>query len=166
MWHGIAVSSSKVREAIELGDMRRARQLLGRCFEMIGTPAAGRGIGSRYVVPTINLAPYPELVPGRGVYITCLEVGGERFQAITNVGVRPTFGAESFAIESHILNFHPIDLEEDTVIRLSFLERLREERKWPSPEALKEQIGRDAARARRYFRLYDLLKTKELRTVE
>ncbi len=166
MWHGTAVSSSKVRETIELGDMRRARQLLGRPFEMIGTPAAGRGVGSRYVVPTINLAPYLELAPARGVYVTCLKTGGERFQAVTNVGVRPTFGAESFAIESHILDFHPIELKEDTAIQLSFLERLREEKKWASPEALKEQIGRDAARARRYFRLYDLLKTKDLRAVE
>jgi riboflavin kinase/FMN adenylyltransferase len=153
LWRGTAVSSSGVREAIAKGNMRAARQLLGRPFEIVSTPAAGRGYGARYTVPTINLAPYPELVSAHGVYITCLEVSGERFQAVTNVGDRPTFGEQSFAIESHILNFHPIALEQGTSLRLRFLDRLREEIDWPSPQALKEQIGRDVARARHYFGL-------------
>ena len=61
-------------------------------------------------MPTVNLARYEELVPADGVYITWLRVGGECFEAVTNVGNRPTFGDESFAIESHLLNFHPIEL--------------------------------------------------------
>jgi len=72
---------------------------------------------------------------------------------VTNVGVRPTFGAESFAIETHILNFHPIDLEPETQVELTFLKRLRDEIKFPDTEALKTQIGKDVGKAQRYFRL-------------
>jgi riboflavin kinase/FMN adenylyltransferase len=137
--------------------MRAARQLLGRPFEVLATPAPGRGYGSRYTVPTINLAPYKELLPANGVYITCLEVNQEKFESVTNVGNRPTFGEDSFAVETHILDFHPIALDESTQIRLLFLDRLRAEIAWPSPEALKEQIGKDVARARHYFALYQTL---------
>jgi riboflavin kinase / FMN adenylyltransferase len=74
---------------------------------------------------------------------------------VTNVGNRPTFGEPSFAVESHILNFETVDLDEQTPLRLQFLHRLRPEMEWPSPEALKAQIGKDVARAKRYFRLVD-----------
>jgi riboflavin kinase/FMN adenylyltransferase len=69
------------------------------------------------------------------------------------VGNRPTFGEASFAVESHILNFEPIELDEGTPLQLEFLLRLRGEMEWPSPEALKAQIFKDVARAKRYFRL-------------
>lgn len=154
LWRGVEVSSSSIRTAIAEGNMRAARQMLGRPFEILSSPAPGRGYGARYTVPTINLAPYRELVPANGVYITCLQVDGENFQAVTNIGNRPTFGEESFAIESHILDFHPIALNERTQLRLRFLDRIRAEIAWPSAQALKEQIGRDIARARRYFGLY------------
>jgi riboflavin kinase/FMN adenylyltransferase len=153
-WRGTIVSSSVVRAAITAGNMRVARQLLGRPFEIFSTPAPGRGYGSRHTVPTINLAPYQELLPANGVYITCMELHGEQFESVTNVGNRPTFGEESFAVETHILNFHPVSLNESTQLRLRFLERLRAEIEWPSPQALKEQIGRDVARAKHYFALY------------
>ena len=153
IWRGIEVSSSGVRWAIAEGNMRAARQLLGRPFEILSSPTAGRGYGSLYTVPTINLAPYGELVPAHGVYVTCVKICGENFQSVTNIGDRPTFGSKSFAIESHLLNFHPIKLEERTEVRVQFLDRIRAEIKWPSPEALKQQIGWDVARAQRYFRL-------------
>ena len=72
---------------------------------------------------------------------------------MTNVGNRPTFGPDSFAIESHLLNFHPIELLPETELELIFLQRLRPEIKFPSVEALREQIGKDVHKARRYFRL-------------
>jgi len=155
LWRGTVVSSSVVRAAIAEGNMRAARQLLGRPFQVISTPAPGRGYGSRYTVPTINLARYAELLPAHGVYLTCLEVNGEAFQSVTNIGDRPTFGPDSFAVETHILNFHPIALDENTRLGLTFLDRVRAEKKWPSPEALKEQIQRDVAHARHYFALLD-----------
>ena len=72
---------------------------------------------------------------------------------MTNVGNRPTFGTESFAIETHLLNFHPIALTPETEVELHFLQRLRDEIKFPSVEALREQIARDVKKARRYFHL-------------
>jgi riboflavin kinase/FMN adenylyltransferase len=109
------------------------------------------------LVPTVNLAPYSGLLPAFGVYVTRLTVFGEQgarcFQSVTNIGNRPTFGEPSFAVESHILNFEPVELTEDTPLELEFLLRLRPEITWPSPEALKVQIMKDVDRARRYFRL-------------
>jgi riboflavin kinase/FMN adenylyltransferase len=157
MVRGSAVSSSRIRKLVAAGDVSRARALLGRPFSVDSTPAPGRGYGTRHAVPTVNLAPYPELLPANGVYVTTLAIGtgpaADTFGAVTNVGNRPTFGADSFAVESHLLNFHPIELTEQTPQRLAFLRRLREERRFPSTEALRDQIGRDVAQARRYFAL-------------
>jgi riboflavin kinase/FMN adenylyltransferase len=154
---GSAISSSTIRQFITKGDVGHVRALLGRSFAILSTPAPGRGYGTRYTVPTINLAPYAELLPANGVYITTLTIGAgtssETFEAVTNVGNRPTFGADSFTVESHLLNFHPIELDEHTPLTLTFLRRLRPEMRWPNPEALREQIGRDVATARRYFSL-------------
>jgi riboflavin kinase/FMN adenylyltransferase len=151
--HGIEVSSSAIRERVAAGDMTRARWMLGRSFEIRSTQARGRGIGARLLVPTVNLAPYDGLLPAFGVYLTRLTAAERSFQAVTNVGNRPTFGEASFAVESHMLNFEPIELNEETPITLEFLLRLRGEIEWPSPEALKAQILRDVAKAKRYFRL-------------
>jgi riboflavin kinase/FMN adenylyltransferase len=150
---GLEVSSSAVRALVGAGDIRRARWMLGRPFTVLSTPASGRGIGTRLLVPTVNLAAYDGLLPAFGVYVTRLKVNDRVFQAVTNVGNRPTFGEASFAIESHILDFEPIDLDETTPLELEFLLRLRGEKTWPSSEALKAQIFKDVARAKRYFRL-------------
>jgi riboflavin kinase/FMN adenylyltransferase len=154
---GDAVSSSRIRRLIAAGDVSRARALLGRPFAVTGTPAPGRGYGTKYTVPTINLAPYPELLPGNGVYVTTITLGegdsAETFDAVTNVGNRPTFGAASFTVESHLLNFHPVAIDETTPVGVNFLKFLRPEVRWPSPEALRAQIGIDVARAKRYFAL-------------
>jgi riboflavin kinase/FMN adenylyltransferase len=155
--HSLVVSSTAIRELVAAGDMRRARWMLGHTFAIRSTPARGRGIGGRLLVPTVNLAPYSELLPAFGVYVTRLTIAsaeGDRcFQSITNVGNRPTFGEPSFAVESHILDFEPVDLTEDTPLELEFLLRLRPEIAWPSPEALKAQIMKDIARAKRFHRL-------------
>jgi riboflavin kinase/FMN adenylyltransferase len=103
-------------------------------------------------VPTINLARYEELVPKDGVYISRTRVGDECFDSVTNIGNRPTFGADSFAVESHMLNFHPLEVTADTEVEIHFLDRLRDEIKFPSVEALREQIGRDVAKSLKYFR--------------
>ena len=153
-----AARTSRVEHArfaalIAAGRVDRARALLGRPFSILSNPGRGRGYGTRYTVPTVNLARYDELVPANGVYITRVRINGECFDAVTNVGVRPTFGPDSFAIESHLLNFHEIELLAQTEVELIFLKRLREEIKFESVEALKEQIGRDVAKAQRFFRL-------------
>lgn len=150
---GEPVSSSHIRKLIQAGRVSRARHLLGRPFAILSTPGRGRGYGSKYTVPTINLSRYEEIVPRDGVYITRTRVGTENFDSVTNIGKRPTFGDEVFAIETHLLNFHPIELQPATEVELSFLQRLRDEVKFPSIEALKEQIGKDVKKANRYFGL-------------
>jgi riboflavin kinase/FMN adenylyltransferase len=151
--HSLEISSSAIRELVAAGDMRRARWMLGRPFQVRSTQARGRGIGTRLLVPTVNLAAYEGLLPAFGVYVTRLKVNGRSFQSVTNVGNRPTFGEASFAVESHILDFEPMEVDAQTPIALEFLLRLRGEVEWPSPEALKAQIFRDVAKAQRYFRL-------------
>jgi riboflavin kinase/FMN adenylyltransferase len=153
---GERVSSSHIRKLLAEGRVSRARHLLARPFSILSTAGRGRGYGSKYTVPTINLAHYEELVPKDGVYITRIRIGtgnnSEHFDSVTNVGNRPTFGSDSFAIESHLLNFHPIELTAETEVELHFLDRLRDEVKFPSIEALKEQIGRDVLKAQKYLR--------------
>jgi riboflavin kinase/FMN adenylyltransferase len=153
---GESVSSSQIRKLLTDGRVSRARHLLGRPFAILSTPGRGRGYGSKYTVPTINLSRYDELVPQDGVYITRTRVGEECFDSVTNIGNRPTFGADSFAIETHLLNFHPIELMAHTEVEVCFLERLREEIKFPSVDALREQIAKDVKKARRYFHLAKL----------
>ena len=150
---GGVVSSSRIRELVAAGEVSAARRLLGWVFSVDSTPASGRGYGTKYAVPTINLAPYGELLPAHGVYATRLRVGSRWFEGVTNAGNRPTFGADSFAVETYLFDFEPVELLETTPLRLEFLKRLRGEQRWESPEALKAQIGRDVARAQRYFGL-------------
>jgi riboflavin kinase/FMN adenylyltransferase len=152
--HGLEVSSSAIRALVAAGDLRRARWMLGRPFAIRSTQVRDRGIGARLLVPTVNLAPYDELLPALGVYVTRLTINGRCFQAVTNVGNRPTFAGASFAVESHILDFEPLEMDDQTPIDLEFLLRLRGEIQWPSPEALKAQIMKDVAKAKRYFRLF------------
>jgi riboflavin kinase/FMN adenylyltransferase len=154
---GESVSSSHIRRLLQAGRVSRARHLLGRPFAILSTAGRGRGYGSKYTVPTINLSRYPELVPMDGVYITQTRVGSECFESVTNIGNRPTFGADSFAVESHLLGFHPVDVTADTEVEIFFLYRIRDEMKFPSVEALREQIARDVKRARRYFHLVKMV---------
>jgi riboflavin kinase/FMN adenylyltransferase len=153
---GEPVSSSHIRKLLQEGRVSRARHLLARPFSILGTPGRGRGYGTKYTVPTINLARYEELVPKDGVYITWTQVGTERFDSVTNVGNRPTFGSDSFAIETHLLNFHEMELTPESEVEICFLHRLRDEIKFPSVEALREQIAHDVKKAKRYFHLLQL----------
>jgi riboflavin kinase / FMN adenylyltransferase len=150
---GESVSSTRIRELIQAGDVRRGRFLLGRPFSIQSTAGRGRGYGSKYTVPTINLSRYEELVACDGVYVTQTRVGQECFDSVTNIGNRPTFGGDLFAIESHLLDFHPLEITAETEIEISFLSRLRDEIKFSSVDKLREQIQRDVARARHYFGL-------------
>jgi riboflavin kinase / FMN adenylyltransferase len=154
---GVAVSSSEVRQRITGGELGMARALLGRPFGILSTPVRGRGVGTALTTPTINLAAYTELLPPHGVYVTRVRIGegdgAPVCNAVTNAGIRPTFDAPGFAIESHLLDGPPpLELTKETPIEVCFLLRLRAEQRFPSPQALKEQIARDVERARRYFR--------------
>jgi riboflavin kinase / FMN adenylyltransferase len=157
---GIPVSSSQIRQRIAAGDMTTARALLGRVFSIRSTQIRERGVGTRLTVPTINFAHYDELLPADGVYITKLRIGTEIFEAVTNAGKRPTFGELAHSIETHLLNFRPIDITPETPLELCFLQGIRGEKKFLTPELLKEQILKDVAQAKRYFRLMNVLLSK------
>lgn len=164
---GECVSSTRIRELIQAGKIARARWLLGRPFAIQSTAGRGRGYGSKYTVPTINLSRYEELVPREGVYITRTLVGEECFNSVTNIGNRPTFGSDSFAIESHLLDFHPLEITPETKIEISFLQRIRDEIKFSSVEMLRAQIERDVAKTSRYFGLMErALSERKLKPAE
>jgi riboflavin kinase / FMN adenylyltransferase len=150
---GEPVSSTQVRKLLSEGRVSRARYLLACPFSVLSTPGRGRGYGAKHTVPTINLSRYEELLPKDGVYVTRTRVAEECFDSVTNVGNRPTFGADSFAVETHLLNFHPIELTPETEIEIHFLQRLRDEIRFPSIDSLRVQIAKDVERARRYFHL-------------
>jgi len=150
---GRIVSSSEVRRAVETGDVALAARLLERCYALEGEVIAGHGIGAKQMVPTLNLRTPAEVIPCTGVYITRtadLDRVERRWDSVTNVGYRPTFGGRDLSIETFLLSA----FEEPTParIRVEFLHRLREERKFETPEALKAQILRDVARAQAFFR--------------
>jgi riboflavin kinase/FMN adenylyltransferase len=151
--HGLEVSSSAVRECVAAGDMKRARWMLGRPFEVRSSPVRDRGVGSKLLVPTVNLAAYAGLLPAFGIYVTRLTIGERCFQGASYIGNRPTFEGAGFSLETHILDFEPIAISEETPVQVEFLLRLRHDEKFPSPEALKAQILKDVERAKRYFRL-------------
>jgi riboflavin kinase/FMN adenylyltransferase len=151
--HGLEVSSSAVRHWVASGDMKRARWMLGRPFEVRSTPVRDRGVGSKLLVPTVNLAPYAGLLPAYGIYVTRLTIEERCFQGASYIGNRPTFEGAGFSVETHILDFEPIEISEGTPVQVEFLLRLRDDEKFPNPEALKAQIFKDVARAKRYFRL-------------
>lgn len=151
--HGLEVSSSAVRERVAAGDLKRARWMLGRPFAVRSRQKRDRGVGSRELVPTINLADYEGLLPAFGIYVTRLWVGERCFQAVSSLGNRPTYVGAGFAVETHVLDFEPVEMDEHTALELEFLYRLRDEEKYPAVELLKAQILKDIAKARRYFSL-------------
>jgi riboflavin kinase/FMN adenylyltransferase len=149
---GRIVSTSEVRDAIAQGNATLAARLLERPYSISGEVVKGHGIGSRQTVPTLNLAPPAEVLPADGVYITRTSetASGRRWNSITNIGIRPTFEGSARTIETFLLE--PLQGESPQTIRVEFLRRVREERKFETPEALKQQILKDVARANVYFR--------------
>ncbi len=144
IYDGEPVSSTRIRECIEAGNVERASDLLGYAYTMTGTVGAGRGIGSRKLgFPTANLiAPPEKIVPLRGVYGVDIALDGRMYRGVCNVGVNPTVvsgGRES--IEIHILALNQ-DLYGKT-ISVSFNKRIRDEKKFGSLDELKAQIQRD-----------------------
>lgn len=151
---GTVASSSAVRKLIEAGNVSRADRILKRPYALQGEVVKGHGIGSKQTVPTLNLKPGEAVIPGTGVYITrTIDMMEEnrRWKSITNVGFRPTFGGggNELSVETFLLD--PFEPPTPTHIRVEFLRRVREERKFETPEALKSQILKDVSRARKFF---------------
>jgi riboflavin kinase / FMN adenylyltransferase len=146
---GVAVSSTAVREAVRDGRMEDARKLLGRPYALAGQIRPGTGQGRKLIVPTLNLATDQELLPKMGVYATEVALDRKVYRAATNVGVRPTFDGARTTVESHLLDFN--ESRTSGPIEVRFLTRLRDEKKFSGPEALREQVLKDIERAREYF---------------
>ncbi|MBI2015376.1 MAG: bifunctional riboflavin kinase/FAD synthetase [Candidatus Rokubacteria bacterium] len=143
---GVPVSSSEIRAALGRGDLERAARLLGRPYALGGEVVHGAGRGRTLGFPTANLRMDLRLPLAPGVYACRARVGPAEYRAVVNAGVRPTFGETELAVEAHLLDFSG-DLYGQR-IQLTFLRRLREERRFPSVEALREQIAADVAAAR------------------
>jgi riboflavin kinase/FMN adenylyltransferase len=177
------VSSTAIRDAVRAGETTRAARRLGHPFCLTGSVQPGTGTGKRLVVPTLNLAPDQELLPGMGVYATetwiALNPGegtaiglprhpadrpSRVYRSVTNIGVRPTFqgtrasgvpegSAGKLSIETHLLDF---STELRTAwLAIEFWVRLRDEMKFSGPDELRAQIDRDILSARKFFRRLD-----------
>ena len=148
---GIRISSTHIRSLIEQGDPETAGRFLGHPHVLSGAVVAGRQVGRTIGVPTANiLIPEGVVVPRLGVYACHCRIGQRVYQAVTNVGFRPTVGGHQTRAESWILDFDG-DLYGRT-ITLEFVAMLRPEEKFPSLEALQAQIHRDAEQARRILK--------------
>jgi riboflavin kinase/FMN adenylyltransferase len=150
---GRVVSSSGIRELIRAGKVSLATRFLTHPYSLQGKVVSGRGVGSKQTVPTLNLMADAEVLPAPGVYITrTYDLDHARnWTSITNVGYRPTFGAsDELTVETFLLD--PLEGDAPSRIRVDFLRRVREERRFESPEALRGQILQDVGTAHRYFR--------------
>jgi riboflavin kinase/FMN adenylyltransferase len=149
---GEAISTTRVRRVVAAGEVALAARLLDRPLHVDGTVREGARRGRLLGFPTLNVELENELLPAAGVYVGAVQLDGEAElrQAVTNVGVRPTLEvAGPLVVESHVLDFTGDAY--DRAVRLFFLERLRDERRFASAAELAAQIGRDVGAAREWF---------------
>jgi riboflavin kinase/FMN adenylyltransferase len=141
---GVLVSSSQIRKAVESGDVKLAAALLGRPFFVRGLVEKGAGRGRTIGVPTANIRTTAETIPKRGVYAAMAVVRSERYMAVVNLGLNPTFNentTQALSVEAHLIGFVGDIYGEE--LRLEFYERLREEKKFSGVEELVAQIRKD-----------------------
>ena len=139
---GEIVSSTLIRQALIHGDMKRVDRLMGRHFYLAGKVVTADKRGRVLGFPTANLDIQPhQALPDNGTYATITQVDGKRFLSATNIGTRPTFGEGKKLVETHLLNYKG-DLY-DKEIRVEFVQKIRDERRFPSSKELKTQIEKD-----------------------
>jgi len=144
--NGKPVKSTDIRRAIALGEIEGAAEMLGRPYALTGRVVEGERLGIQLGFPTANIAPEQEVIPADGVYAVRVGLKSPTYPAVANIGRRPTFPGDKRTVETHLLGFN--DELYGKRIELSFIRRLREERKFESPEALKEQIAKDIEAAK------------------
>ena len=147
--NGVRVSSSQIRQAIEAGRVDEARSSLGRYHFISGTVVEGNRRGRDLGFPTANIANRTEVIPSDGIYATLFHIGQERWLSVSSIGVNPTFGAGPRTVESYILNF-----DRDIYgkkIKLAFVKKIREEKKFADVASLIAQIQEDVRSARAVF---------------
>ncbi len=146
---GVRVSSSRIRQLITDGKVDGARSLLGRYHFVSGRVVIGHQRGRDLGFPTANISSRTEVLPADGIYATLLHLGERTLWSVSSVGLNPTFGAGPRTIESHILNFH-----EDIYgahVKLAFVKKIRDEKKFASTDELANQIRGDVASAQVIF---------------
>ncbi len=144
---GTVVSSTLVRQVVSAGEVEKAPALLGRPYRITGRVVKGRNRGARLLgFPTANLLLIDELVPQKGVYAVRVSWNGQRYDGVANIGYNPTFGDVGLSVEVHCFGLHAEIY--DHVIKVDFIARLRDERKFSGPEELAAQICKDCDRAK------------------
>jgi riboflavin kinase/FMN adenylyltransferase len=145
--NGMSISSSRIREALKNGNIDLANAMLGQNYSLSGIVEHGFGLGRQLGFPTANLAlPAYKLLPKNGVYFGSASFDGQKHRAVINVGNRPSLGGRPVGLEAHLLNFDGDLYDKKLYVELSA--RLRDEIKFESLEALKEQIRKDVAACR------------------
>jgi riboflavin kinase/FMN adenylyltransferase len=148
---GRAVSSTRIREAIGVGDLDRVSQMIGRAYSLAGTVVRGDGLGHQLGFPTANLDATGLVLPPHGVYAVHAEAEGKTYRAVLNIGLRPTLQNPDpqLRVEAHLIDFtgelYGLELE------VAFVDKLRAERKFDSLAELREQIARDILEAQLRF---------------
>jgi riboflavin kinase / FMN adenylyltransferase len=147
---GTRIGSTRIRELLQQGRVNLARRMLGRPYGVEGLVIRGARRGVQLGFPTANIHPHNRVIPRGGVYVTAALIDKRWRRSVTNIGTRPTFDDSSdTSIETHVMNWSA-DLYSD-VVRVRFLHRLRNEKKFGSLEELRAQITCDIARAERFF---------------
>ncbi|MCA0453373.1 MAG: bifunctional riboflavin kinase/FAD synthetase [Chloroflexi bacterium] len=147
---GGIISSSAIRQAVQFGEMEQAKEWLGRAYSVTGEVVHGEKRGRQIGYPTANTAVWDELVlPANGIYAGWATLGNERFMAMTNVGVRPTFDGKNITVEPYLLDFNRDIYGEQ--LEVSFEKRLRPEAKFDNLQDLIDQIGRDVEVGRAFL---------------
>jgi len=142
---GARVSSSRIRELIERGDVSEVEPLLGRYHFISGRVVRGHQRGTQLGFPTANIVTRTEVLPLDGIYATFLQTGERQWSGVTNIGLNPTFGSGPRTIESYMFDFSG-DLY-GRPVQLFFVRRIREEKKFSTPELLVEQMKKDVVSA-------------------
>lgn len=147
---GRRIGSTRIRELLADGRVNLARRMLGRPYGVEGPVVPGAERGATLGFPTANIHPHNRVIPRRGVYVTATLIDGQWRRSVTNIGTRPTFDdGRGASVETHIMNWTG-DLYDD-VVRVRFLHRLRDEKKFASIDELKKQIESDVTRAQGFF---------------
>ncbi len=140
------ISSTRTRNLIMAGRVAEAQKLLGRHYQIRGLVTTGRNRGGRLLgFPTANIILHDELCPKTGVYAVSVELGSKTHKGVTNIGYSPTFGDQVFSVEVHLLDFN--ENIYDRKIRVNFIQRIRDEKKFSNISELSEQIKKDIVKA-------------------
>ena len=144
--NGLIVHSTPIREAIASGNLELATELLGRRYSIIGKIVKGEGRGRQLGYPTANIGAVEQMLPPNGVYAIQAKLEGRSLNGVLNMGSRPTFDGVKFQIEGHLFDFD--EMVYDKEIEIFFVKKIRDERAFPNPTALVNQIRQDVATAK------------------